>query len=174
MPDEAEFLKQIMGERRMLQSYVRAILRDAHLIEDVIQDVFVVALKQRDQFATGTDLGAWLRAIARRTALSALRKVDRMGALVSPETLDALERNLEERSHSAWEAEREALRACLKELPPHSHQLLAYKYADEHSIEQISSATGRSIDSIKSLLKRVRAILARCISLRLKSTAVQP
>ncbi len=165
--DEA-LIRMVTGERRMLQAYIRAIIRDTHLCEDVLQDVVVVAIKQREQFANGTDLGAWLRAIARRTALAALRKAGQQAVPLAPETLDALDRSFCAQQREIWEEEREALRECLKELPEASHRLISYKYGDEFSLERIASEMARSVDAIKSTLKRLRAALAECVSARIR------
>lgn len=165
--DEA-LLRMVTGERRMLQAYIRAIIRDTHLCEDVLQDVVVVAIKQREQFIEGTDLGAWLRAIARRTALAALRKAGQQGVLLAPETLDALDRSFSSHRAEKWEEEREALRECLKQLPDASRQLISYKYGDEFSLERIAAETSRTIDAIKSTLKRLRVALAECVGARLR------
>lgn len=171
MVDDDALLRMVTGERRMLQAYIRAIIRDTHLGEDVLQDVVVVAIKQREQFADGTDLGAWLRAIARRTALAALRKAGQQATPLAPETLDALDRSFSTQRSEIWEEEREALRECLKQLPDTSRRLISYKYGDEFSLERIASETARTVDAIKSTLKRLRAALAECVTARLRRAA---
>lgn len=168
MVDDEALLRMVTGERRMLQAYIRAIVRDSHLCEDVLQDVVVVAIKQREQFSDGTDLGAWLRAIARRTALAALRKAGQQATPLAPETLDALDRSFSVQRSEIWEEEREALRECLKQLPESSNRLISLKYSDELSLERIATETARTVDAVKSTLKRLRVALAECVNARLR------
>lgn len=168
MVDDEALLRMVTGERRMLQAYIRAIIRDTHLCEDVLQDVVVVAIKQREQFTDGTDLGAWLRAIARRTALAAIRKAGQQATLLAPGTLDALDTSFSEQRTEIWEEEREALRECLKQLPEVSHRLLSFKYAKDLPIERIAAETARTVDAVKSTLKRLRVALAECVNGRLR------
>ncbi|MBI3858399.1 MAG: RNA polymerase subunit sigma-70, partial [Planctomycetes bacterium] len=39
---ESDFVKKLMEHRSMLHSFVYALLRDAHLTEDILQEVAVV------------------------------------------------------------------------------------------------------------------------------------
>jgi RNA polymerase sigma-70 factor (ECF subfamily) len=62
---------------------------------------------------------------------------------------------------------REALEACLEELPPKSRRLLDLRYVEELSAEEMAQETGSTSGSVRVLLSRVRTALASCIERRL-------
>jgi RNA polymerase sigma-70 factor (ECF subfamily) len=58
--------------RRILH-FVRGLVRDAHLAQDVTQEVFEKVFLKSHLYQHGTNLRAWLFEVARNQALSALR-----------------------------------------------------------------------------------------------------
>jgi RNA polymerase sigma-70 factor (ECF subfamily) len=68
-------LERRYGQR--LQRFVRSMVRDAHLAQDVTQEVFEKVLTRSDHYQPGTNFRAWLFEVARNQALSALRRQQR-------------------------------------------------------------------------------------------------
>lgn len=161
--DQDEMLRLLARERRMIQAFTRAVVPDYHLAEDVFQEVFVVALRRRDQFVKGTNFPAWIREVVRRVAWGHLRKFGRRMAPLDGQTLMLVAPELD-RPVETWEEERLALQNCVQRLPPESRRVLALRYAEEAPLERIASETGRSVDGIKGLLKRLRQKLAECVA----------
>ena len=64
-------LQQRYGER--VRNLVQSIVRDAHLAEDVAQEVFAKVFLKSQLYRRGTNFQAWLFEVARNQALSALR-----------------------------------------------------------------------------------------------------
>jgi RNA polymerase sigma-70 factor (ECF subfamily) len=137
------------------------------LSEDILQEVFVVVVSNRNEYTPGTNFSAWLREIARRVTLAQLRKFGRRTPSLDPATLDTFEASMDISSHE-WEDERRALSECLKQLPEESRRVLDLRYVSEISLPQIGEAVGRSSDGIKALLKRLRQTLAECVGARLR------
>lgn len=108
---------------RRLQHFVKGMVRDSHLAQDVTQEVFEKLLKKHDHYRPGTNFRAWLFEIARNQALTALRARHRVPLPISSlplahdvDPLDALPadddgRALEEAEFMA------AFRAAVDELP---------------------------------------------------------
>lgn len=164
--NQEQALRLLARERRMIESFIRAIVADAHLVEDVIQEVYIIVAQKHADFADGTNFGAWVREIARRTALNQIRKTSRRAAALEPDALDALEANFD-LAPDAWEAEKRALRTCLEKLPPESARVLDLRYIDEAPLARIAAAVGRSVDGVKAMLRRLREKLADCAEERL-------
>lgn len=156
----------------MIQVFIRSMVSDFHLAEDILQEVFVVALQKRDQFVAGTNFCAWVREIARRVSFAKIRKSGRGDLLLSTEVLDAMEETLDV-DPERWELERRALGACVEGLPEESRRILALRYIEGAPITEIASAVRRSTDGVKGLLKRLRERLADCVSGRLKGSEFQ-
>jgi RNA polymerase sigma-70 factor (ECF subfamily) len=68
---------------------------------------------------------------------------------------------------NVWEDERRALADCMQRLPEDGRRLLDLRYATERSVEDIAAQVGRSVDGVKSLLKRMRQTLGQCIDRQL-------
>lgn len=165
-----QILRSLTQERRMLQAAIRAMVADAYLAEDVLQEVFVVVMQQHEQFTAGTNFGAWAREIARRVTLAQLRKAGRYPAVLDPETLDLLEGSFDT-PRETWENERSALNECVAALPEESRKVLNLRYVTNAPLAEIAAAVGRSGDGIKALLKRLRQALAECVTTRLRREA---
>jgi RNA polymerase sigma-70 factor (ECF subfamily) len=163
--NQEQALRMLARERRMIEAFIRAIVGDAHLVEDVIQEVYIIVAQRHADFAEGTNFGAWVREIARRTSLHQLRKADRADAL-EPQTLDALEASFDV-TPEAWEEEKQALKSCMDNLSEENHRLLDLRYVDEAPLTEIAAAVGRSVDGVKALLRRLREKLAECAQSRL-------
>lgn len=159
--DHDTTLRLLTRERRMLHAFIRGMVSDYHLVEDILQEVFVVTMEKREQFVEGTNFCAWAREIARRVSLAQLRKSGKHPPL-APDVLEALEQASDVPVES-WEVERDALRKCVERLPPESRRILDLRYAEEKPLEQIAALAGRSVQGVKGLLKRVRQALAECV-----------
>lgn len=151
----------------MIQAFIRAMVCDYHLAEDILQEVFVVALKKRDQFVEGTNFSAWVREIARRISFAKMRKSGRGDLALTTEVLDTIEGSFDV-DPERWELERRALGACVQGLPEESRRILALRYIEDAPITQIAFAVKRSTDGVKGVLKRLRQRLADCVNARLK------
>lgn len=165
--EQERVLQELARERRTIQATIRALISDYHSAEDVLQEVFVVALREHARFEAGTNFKAWVREIARRTAWAQLRRSGRSAGALDSGTLDSITAAAE-LSPQAWESEREALQACVEGLPRESRDLLRRRYAEEEPLSGIAKALGSTLDGIKSALKRLRQQLAACVAGRLK------
>jgi RNA polymerase sigma-70 factor, ECF subfamily len=162
--DHDQAIKALMAERAPLLGYIRAIVGDPHLAEDVFQEVVLVVVKKggvQGHFA------AWVRTIARYEALAALRK---RHAYVPFD--DALLDAFDAQWAACEEAEPhrpavDALRACLERLSPTSRRLVAAKYERAQSGEQIAAEIGRPVNTVYVALTRIHKALADCVRGRL-------
>jgi len=62
---------------------------------------------------------------------------------------------------------REALEACLDELPARLRRLLDLRYVDELPADEIARSVGSTSGSVRVMLSRVRTALADCVQRRL-------
>ena len=72
-----------------LLAYSRAICGDFHAAQDVVQETALIAYRNLDRFFAEADFATWLKAIARRQALAARRKLGRH-RLAAEELLEAV------------------------------------------------------------------------------------
>src|SRR5262245_52690545 len=85
--DAPAFDPAIRPHLPMLFAYSRAIVGDYHAAEDVVQETVQIAFRKLNYLIPEADFAGWLKAIARRQALSARRKLNR-SSLVQEELLE--------------------------------------------------------------------------------------
>ncbi len=68
---------------KRIHHFVLGMVRDAHLAQDVTQEVFEKVLLKHDLYRPGTNFRAWLFEVARNQALTALRSRQRVPRPIS-------------------------------------------------------------------------------------------
>jgi len=161
------------GDGRAYQQLLRAILPiaaasirrqgvPADRVDDVVQDVLLTIHRARATYDPSRPFLPWLRAIAHRRAIDALRAHLRTAARevfdedaylnhpgISPEADDALGR--------ADAARR--LREAVTSLPPGQRQAVELLGLNERSLEEAAGVTGRTKGALKVNLHRALAAL---------------
>lgn len=137
--------------------------------EDLVQETFLAAYKREGRAdAEGAAIrepAAWLRGIARNLFLMHCRRRKSSPVRVDSASL--------ERAEATWTAEFlregdgfdyiEALRACLRKLADKHRKLLDLHYSEGKSRAEIAASFQMSEDGVKSLMRRLRAVLGDCI-----------
>ncbi len=158
--------------QRWLTAYVLASTGNRAAADDVVQEVFRVALEKRDTFTAGTNFGGWLRVIAKNCLLSYYRQRDRqpvlgteaLNSVAAAAVADEDESFDEVRQASRWAA----LRTCLGEVPEKARAMLHRKYLDSWSSEQIAQAFRIQVAAVNTTMYRMRKALAACVERKVK------
>jgi RNA polymerase sigma-70 factor (ECF subfamily) len=153
--------------RRFQHDVVRiisALLYDRSRTEDLVQQVFVNAYRGLNTFATGRDVGPWLRTIARNTVREHLRRSARYRQRLA----DYGDLLAAESAADAWSAERverlqRLLDVCLQRLPERSAQALRMHYVEDRDTATVAAELGTSPGAVRNLLCRLRVSLRQCI-----------
>lgn len=169
--DRTEFETMIVAHQAEIYRYVRYLGAGVDTVEDIVQDVFVAALsdKQGPVSQEPRARAAWLRGIARHKFLSHCRRQRTSPVLVSEELVDQSEHVWTKvflRSGDGFDY-LEALRSCLKDLPPKGRHILELCYIRDRSRAEMATACGMTEDGVKSALGRLRASLADCVARRI-------
>ncbi len=88
---------------------------------------------------------------------------------------DVLMKLVEEAADTAVEVHsprRDALGECLDQLRPEDRGLVLRRYFDEGKVKDIASDLGRSADSVKMSLHRIRQVLRTCVRRKLSQSEV--
>lgn len=153
----------------VLKRYVRRLLgRHAQFAEDVLQDVFIKAYLNLNDYDTARPLAPWLYRIAHNEAVSFLRK---RGA--EPQVIDGEDgRLILERMQDGTSAERaerfdfaeSGIRYALAGLDPRYRDVLVLRYLEEKSYDEISDILemppGTVATRIRRGLERLKSSLA--------------
>lgn len=166
-----------------LAEYLYRILGNREDAEEAVADVFVRAWRAAARFKGDASVKNWLYRIALHAAIDRLRRQRRTPGTVLPfADLDLrLAAPAAEEPERAFfstydrERDRRALRRALQQLKPEDRALLALRYFEGCSYEQIGAITGASLARVKSHLHRARQRLKRhFVALRDSDEALEP
>jgi RNA polymerase sigma-70 factor (ECF subfamily) len=156
----------LLRERVKLLAYIRSIVRDDHLAEDVFQDVAVLAVRKCDEIRDGGHFLAWMRLTSRHRALKTLRQRQHQ-RLLDEALLDRLDEQWAEYDRASSADLVEALRVCLERLSPYARNLIELRYAEGLSGQRLAEVVDRSLNTVYVTLSRIHRSLGECIRQRL-------
>jgi RNA polymerase sigma-70 factor (ECF subfamily) len=148
---------------RDLHHFVARRMRDADLVDDIVQETFLRAYRARASFDTNRPPWPWLATIARNLILNAFRDDERARDHLQPAAAwqelegqaDARDEIDPEQRYVAGQR-RDAIATALDSLPPRHRRLLLMQSVEHLGYKEIAQAEGLSVDAMKSVLKRAR------------------
>jgi RNA polymerase sigma-70 factor (ECF subfamily) len=165
---DTSLFEQLMRRyNERLYRVARAIVRDDHEAEDVMQQAYVNAFSHLDQFNGSARFSTWLTRIAVNESLARLRRQDRYvplhdrlaeGGLQNPERR-AIVREL--RGH---------LETAIDELPDGTREVFVLRAVQGLSTSEVAACLDVSEDVVKTRLSRARAALRRILLERVSPT----
>ncbi len=163
---QSQFVQLLIAEQPTLERYIRVLLGDGTVACDILQQTNLVIWEKADQFELGTNFTAWTRRIAYWQIKSFYRDSGRDQHVFS----EALMTQIAEHPQTNGRIEEEisALTQCLTNLRDDLRQLITQRYDRGLSIAELAKQTGKSQDSVKSTLMRIRRTLANCVTRRLQ------
>ncbi len=126
---------------------------DATLTEDLVQDVFVTALRRQPEDQTQAIELPWLLTVARSRFIDHVRSAS---SRLRRDALDALGGDLASLPADVRIVSEEQARWMLAQLPEVERWALALAVVDGMAVEDLASILGRSTDATHSLLARAR------------------
>lgn len=161
-----EFASLLIDHQEVIRSFIITQIPGSPDVRDVLQEVNMVLWEKQKSFRPGTNFGAWACTVARYKVLEHRRKeARRNGLLIFNEELSGvLAAQAQEREPDALEDQRWALDQCLAKLSPSNRRLLKARYdSSSGAIASLSAETGRSGESLRVSLSRIRSSLRRCM-----------
>lgn len=161
----------------MLSVYLRSIVHDPALVDDLFQETMLTAWRKLDQFDRSRPFGPWLRGIAAKLALTVHRKKSSRTLLCDVQTLEAIDQRMEQLSHrpgSTFDQKVDTLRDCLDALPSPYRDPVQLRYTEELSGQEIASKLSIAVQTLKKRLQRARSLLLDCLQRKLNTHQVSP
>jgi RNA polymerase sigma-70 factor (ECF subfamily) len=146
----------------MLFAYSRAICSDYHAAQDVVQETAIIAFRNLKHLFPEADFSTWLRAIARRQALEARRKLHRFPRFAE----EAIERAYEDPEPAAVAVQRKLLGDCIRALGDRVQGVVEEHYFHGLPLSEVASTLKTSVSAVKQLLYRARRMLEECVKKR--------
>lgn len=153
---------------RWLRAYVVALTGDRSEADDLVQQVIVIAFRKKDSLRPGSNVGGWLRGIARNVVREYWKRRARTPVITDDEAVVRLDRLVA--GYEAYDRmeqfqkERETLlRECVEGIRDHARELLRRRYELGQSMQEIAEAVGMGVGAIKASLFRIKEALAKCV-----------
>lgn len=163
--NEGCFAVLIRRYERELFSYLRRLLSDVGLAEDVFQNTFFQVHLKRFLYESGRPFRPWLYTIATHQAIDAMRRNQRhqrasldtrheTGNHGTPSSLlDMVASNAEEPQHQVERAERQTLvRGAVDDLPEHLRVVVVLSYYQGMKYKDIAEILDIPVGTVKSRL----------------------
>jgi RNA polymerase sigma-70 factor (ECF subfamily) len=144
----------------LVRGFIRALVRDRHLADDVLQETFLTVARKAADFEPGTNFPRWACAVARLKVLEAHRREKGNLLFLSEEAIEALSA-----AEEVPELDRRAdlLEGCIAELPPAMKRSVELRYIGDHKPAEIARIIGWSAEAVYVTLSRARALLRQCV-----------
>jgi RNA polymerase sigma-70 factor (ECF subfamily) len=160
-------IRDFQRDRLRLIAYIRALVGDPDLTEDIFQEVSVIVLEKLEEFAPGRDLQAWCRGIARNVVLREREKSRRLRTFEGDRLVELVDLAFaESASADPLDGRRSELRSCLRLLAAPSRELVQLRYDSGLSLRALAQKMGRSEAAVQVALSRVRKWLLDCVERR--------
>lgn len=161
--DQDEAVDGLLAEKPLLVGYARAIVGNRMAAEDVFQDLLILVMRKHAEIPDRQALSGWSRRALRFLALKAVEKRSRERPAMDAELVDLIDATCNEQAPSRTEGYLEALAQCLARLPERSRRLLAMRYEEEISGQEMAERLSRPINTIYVTLTRLHRTLEECI-----------
>jgi RNA polymerase sigma-70 factor, ECF subfamily len=165
--DRDELIRNFQRDRRRLIAYIRSLVGDPDLTEDIFQEVTVVVLNKAEEFDPRYDLQAWCRGIARNIIKRERSRSRRLPVFKDDKVVELVDKAFEESAHKELvDSQRNALRQCMQSLTPANKELLDQRYNAGLSLRQLAEKLLRTELAVQVALSRLRKALTDCVQRR--------
>lgn len=158
---DKEFVLLITDWQSRLFGYLVTLLGNVHDARDVLQETNLVLLRKMEDYAPGTDFGAWARRCAYFEALGFIRDRKRDRHLFDEDLLEQFSEDPEPEEGTVDLAL--ALRDCLTRLPEEQRKLIQERYSKREPLKKLALQFKKKESALKMSLMRIRKSLYECI-----------
>jgi RNA polymerase sigma-70 factor (ECF subfamily) len=166
VPPEVESFGLLVREHQAgLRAFIRMLGADAAAVDDLAQEVFLVAWRRLGDFEAGTDFGKWLRGIARHLVTNERRKEARRARLLPFAVTDLLVHQADSDPAESVDVRRlvSAMEECVAQLPLRHREILQRRYASSENATDLASELRMRADTLRQTLLRIRVVVKECI-----------
>jgi RNA polymerase sigma-70 factor (ECF subfamily) len=163
--DQEAMAQLLMEHQGGIRSYVARLAPDPVSADDLVQEVFLAALRSIDKVDPTLGIRGFLLGIARNMLRMAWRKRMHGKEVAGEAIFDLLASELlpvEEPDRS--DRRIRALRDCLRQLAPKAAEIMLRHYRDEERCDEIAENVGTSAGNVRMILTRTRRVLRDCMT----------
>ena len=160
-----ELIRQAFSYKNSLEAYAFSIIQDWGLAEDAVQEALIqVSAKSANLSSEG--LLGWMKTVTHRRSVDIIRR--RKRNVYNQDLMDAVNRAFEKQLDEAvvvkdgWR--RDTLDFCLRQIDGKAQKLILGFYLEGCSTVDLAETFGRSANSVRIQLHRLREVLRKCVA----------
>ena len=157
-----DFVRLLIRHDRSIRAWLRVLLPTLNDVDEVMQEVSVVAWRKFDQLDDPQNFRKWVCVIARYEVLMYRRKKARDRIVLGKE-VEQLIAEEGEQELDLRERQLSALEHCVEKLPEPKRQLVRQVYSASQPINALAQQLGKSSAAIYKTISRVRLSLLDCV-----------
>ncbi|WP_322608154.1 sigma-70 family RNA polymerase sigma factor [Pontiella agarivorans] len=148
-----------------LRAFIRALGVDEAWVDDMAQEVFIVAFRKQAEFRKTEDFGKWLRGIARRQVMGERTKTARRHRIMHEGITDVLLSLGIEKHEPEPNRERvvNTMKNCVGKLGEPQRELLRCRYEEGRQCKELAAEFSSSAAAIRKQLQRIRTAVRKCM-----------
>lgn len=145
-----------------LRAFIRALIFNPSDVDDILQDVAVVAIEKAERFDPKRgDASAWVMGIARNRVLKYLAKSQRQKLRFSPELVEVIADAAINEPDSSDTLD--ALKDCLGTLERSKRELLVRRHTPGMTATKLASEIGYTDSRMSRMLNSLYGLLMKCV-----------
>lgn len=156
------FVKLLTANHARIYAYIISMVPNDTDADDIMQETAAVMWKNFHKFEPGTNFVSWAVTIAKYQILNYRKHNKRSRLCLSEEAYDLLISETEKVQEQSQDR-LQALRNCLKKLPPKDQQFIRMRYDDGASARLVAQKVGASIDAVYRYTARLNDWLLNCV-----------
>ncbi len=171
--DSLDFDALVREHQAGLRAFIRALGTDEAWVDDLAQEVFIVAFKKQAEFRRDEDFGKWLRGIARRQVMGERTKAARRHRIMHDGITEVLLTLGVEKyePEPARELVVETMKGCVDKLDEPQRELLRFRYEEGRQCKDLAAELSSTAAAIRKQLQRIRTAVRKCMEAQLREAA---
>jgi RNA polymerase sigma-70 factor, ECF subfamily len=165
-PRQDEFLGLYLQHKLRVDAYVRSLVPNRADADELLQDIASILWRKFEDFEIGTRFDHWAGRIAQKHVFNFFRQKRRESLYFNEYVFTALAEEVV-RQNDNWDERRDALSACIKQLPRPDHDLVRARFQAGATNRDAARECGRSESAVSRALSRIYATLLGCMQRRL-------
>lgn len=162
--EEKQFVKLLVDHQLLIHSFVVSLMPGSSETDDVVQNTNEVLWTKRSEFELGTSFKSWALTVARFQAMSVQQRFKReKRADFDEEFCEVIFQDALAKDEGEMRGKLNFLNDCVGLLQVGDQELVLHRYWEKSGLRDYAKASGRSVESLRAALYRIRIRLRNCI-----------
>ncbi|MFC1764096.1 sigma-70 family RNA polymerase sigma factor [Planctomycetota bacterium] len=161
-----QYVKLLLENQRRIYYFILHLVPNISDADDLMQETATLMWRKFDTYQLGTDFYHWGIRIAFNVVRNFRRSMANSKLIFDDQLLELLESETPVLPHDV-DRRIETLRLCLRKLPEQDRCILRFHHEMGMSTKQLAEKLGSSLSTTYRRLRRIYALLMRCVRLNL-------